>query len=328
MADEVTTTTETLPASAYTQRLVDALVTAVENATSPEMMAAQAVMVRRLAMAGDVAPSRLPAPLNITQLGGYLNLLKKEKEDVLRRQVLSSLLGVAGPVDITGLLTAPVLFFLTKANDRPAGNAQATIPVSVSVRSDFSAAFDAALKAVHDAGCTLPLLRANLPLPPTVTPPASSLLGYLGRSLEIMPTTALVAPDADPIALARLTAGGPLEVVARQLDATAPLAATVVQQDWTAWTCDYVTCTEGAAMRAYLSLTAILNGSGWYGAAAANPVSLSQQGSWNVWTNITGLVPGVTTFGEELRLLYSESAIAASSVRDSVGLVWDGVAFS
>jgi hypothetical protein len=322
------TVAEPVPASEFTARLVDALVTAVENASSPEIMAAQALMIRRLALAGDVAPSRLPAPRNITEIGGYLNLLKREGETELRSQMLASVLGVAGPHPPLGLVSAtPPLFFVTRVNDRPAGAAQATIPTNVQMRSDFSTMFEIAMQAVHELGCTIPLLSANRTLPSPEVAPASDLLGYVGRRLELMPTTALLAPDTDPLALARLTAGGPLQVVARQIDPAAPLAASVVQQDWTAWTCTTTSCTESAALRTYLELTPILNGAGWYQPAPMAPTTSLTPGAWNVWTNVTGLVPGITTLETELRSLFTHGAIVASSVRDRLTWVWDGAQF-
>jgi hypothetical protein len=320
--------TISVPTSEYTRRLVEALVKAVENASSPEVMAAQALMIRRLALAGDVAPSRIPAPRNITEIGGYLNLLWNEGQTELRSQVLASALGVAGAMPADGALAGgPVLFFAARTNDRPAGTAQPTYPTHVQIRSDFLPAFESALAQIHAVGCSLPLLSARRPLPAVLTAPAPSLLAYVGRGLELMPTAALVDPDADPLALARLTAGGPLQVVARE-DPASPQAGTLAAQDWTAWTCDPAACTESAAMRTYLPLQPILNGAGWYQPAPNAPTTLSQPGGWATWTNVTGLVPGVTTLGEELRLLYHEPAIVASSLRDRLAWRWDGTTFA
>ena len=63
--------------------------------------------------AGDLFPSRIPSPLNITQVGGYLNLI--ERDPVLRAQVLSSALGVAGPNPMPGWdPVLPALYFTTR----------------------------------------------------------------------------------------------------------------------------------------------------------------------------------------------------------------------
>ena len=202
------------------------------------------------------------------------------------------------------------------------------IPVQFSVRNDFAAAFDAALKAIHDAGCALPILSTLRTLPAAgagVTPPAD-LLPFLGRALDLMPTAALNDPDADPLAVAHLGAAA-LEVVARQLDNTAPNAASVTARAWSAFKCDANACTESAASRKYLQLTPILNAAGWYQKPPLAPTKLSQPGTWNQWTNITGLIPNVSTFGGEILQRFTASELAASSLRDAVTWVWDGQAF-
>jgi hypothetical protein len=56
-------------------------------------------------------------------------------------------------------------------------------------------------------------------------------------------------------------------------------------------------------------------------------VSTSNPGSWALWKNITGLVAGSTTFGDELEMLYSTGAIAASEVRSALDWVWNGSKF-
>src|SRR3954452_20979335 len=123
----------------YVQSIVDAMVEALGKATSPEVMQAQVLMLQRLATQGDIVPSRIPAPRNITEIGGYLNLLEDEPE--LRAQFLASVLGVAGPTPLPGAETSgPPLFFFTRTNDRtPPTPAQvAAIPVELTIRSDFA----------------------------------------------------------------------------------------------------------------------------------------------------------------------------------------------
>jgi hypothetical protein len=80
---------------------------------------------------------------------------------------------------------------------------------------------------------------------------------------------------ADVLAIAHPDGVATLEVVARQLDATAPNAASVVQKKWAAWKCDAAVCTESTADRKYLSLTPILNAAGWYQKTPAAPQKLS-----------------------------------------------------
>ena len=70
--------------------LVLALTEVIKGATSPEIQSAQAMLLRRLATQGDVIPSRIPAPRNITEVGGYLNLLETLGETRMRRDMLGS----------------------------------------------------------------------------------------------------------------------------------------------------------------------------------------------------------------------------------------------
>src|SRR5215208_886986 len=210
--------------SSAEDRALDALTKILESAISPDMLDAQRIILRRLALAGDLFPSRVPAPLNITQVGGYLNLLAKEP--VLRAQVLASTLGVAGPNPPLGWEPVlPGLFFATRANDRPAGASQAAIPVTFTVRNDFAAPLDAALKTLHDSGGVLPLLTPVRALPAASgnTPPGD-VLPFLGRTLQIVPAAALNDPAVDPIAVGRLGAAVVSQVVSRQVDAAAPNA--------------------------------------------------------------------------------------------------------
>lgn len=60
--------------------------------TDPEVMALKKLILRRIATETDIRPARVPAPLNITEIGGYYNLLKKEEK--MRRQLLASVLGL------------------------------------------------------------------------------------------------------------------------------------------------------------------------------------------------------------------------------------------
>ena len=316
----------------YSESVVDALVDAIRAATSPEMTEAQAILLRRLALSGDVVPSRIPPPATITEVGGYLNLLEQLGQPELRAQVLASMFGVAGPNPPLGWAPPrPVLFFVSRRNDRgaPGDDQAAAIPVQFSVRNDFAPALDDALKEIHELGCQLPVLSGPRALPPAegVAPAAADLLRYLGRTLELVPSAALRDPDADMLALAR-TGTGALEVVARQLNSAAPRAAEVSEESWVAWECTATACQETTANRKYLALTEILNTAGWYQPDPAPPRSLAQAGDWWRWTNVSGLVAGVTTYADELRLLYSAADIAASALRDRLDWVWDGTVFA
>ncbi|WP_155859461.1 hypothetical protein [Cellulomonas sp. KRMCY2] len=310
-------------------RALDALTKILESAIAPDMLEAQQLILRRLALAGDLFPARVPPPLNITEVGGYLNLVKDDP--ILTAQVLAATLGVAGPNPAPGFdPTLPPLYYVTQPNDRPPGPAQTATPVQLTVRSDFAPSFTAALAALHAAGTTLPVLATNRPLPPVVlgVPGPTDLLPYLGRSLDLVPGAALVDPTTDPLAVGQEGGAGPQVVVTRQLDATAPAAATITSAAWSMWTCDATACTQSTVTDAFAPLGPVLNAAGWYQATPlAAPTSLGQPGSWAHWTNVTSLVAGVSTVGDELRLLHSAGVIAASSVRERLDWVWDGTAF-
>ena len=315
-----------VPAAEYSARVIDAMIEVLKASTSPEMQQAQAILIRRLALSGDLIPSRIAPPRNISEVGGYINLLARLNEAELRAQVLASILGVAGPnPPAGGVPGGPVRGVARRPHAPPAGPAPPVIPVSFTVRSDFAAALDAALLTIREKGCALPLLAPVRTLPPlTAAPPADPLV-CLGRTLDLVPAAALVDPDADPLALA--STGGPLQVVARQVDAAAPQAASVVAASWDAWQCTATVCTLSTAMRTYLPLAPILNAAGWYQPAPAVPVSLAAPGAWGHWTNITGLVAGVTKLGDELTLLYTPVEITASALRERLHWVWDGTQF-
>ena len=322
--------TLTTGAEALAGKVMDALADILRSSTAPEALQAQQLLMKRLAVEGDVFPSRVPAPKNITEIGGYFNLLETLNEGEMREQVLAAILGVAGPNPLAGFTpTGAVLFDLPRTNDRPDGAFQASIPVQFRIRNDFAHALDAALKTIHDAGCALPILPAQAGLPAAgvdALPPAD-LLPFLGRTLDLMPTIALNDPDADPLAVAHEDGAVVIQVLARQLDATAPNAAAVVAKTWAAFKCDANACTESKASRKYLPLAAVLNAAGWYQKQPVAPTKLSAPGAWFHWTNVTGLIAGVSKFGDELRQRFSRAEIAASSLRELLDWVWDGQTF-
>lgn len=309
------------------ERALDALTKILESAVSEDMVAAQQLVLRRLATSGDLFPSRIPSPLNITEVGGYLNLI--QDDPVLSAQVLASALGVAGPNPTPGFdATMPPLYFATRGNDRPTGAAQAATPVSFRVRNDFAAALDAALAALHDLGVMLPVLAADGLLPPLADGPPDDLLPYLGRRLTVVPSAALVDPTTDLMAVGQLGGAGDTLALARQVDPAAPQAGTISSAAYALWACDETSCTQSTVNGVYVDVDPVLAVAGWHRAAPLTaPVSLSQTSGWNSWQNVSGLVAGESVFGAELRLLYPLGQIAASSVRERQDWVWDGTTF-
>ncbi len=66
----------------------------LEQETSQEIMALKQMILRRIAQESDIRPSRIPAPRNITEIGGYFNLLMKldklEQKRLLEKQRLKT----------------------------------------------------------------------------------------------------------------------------------------------------------------------------------------------------------------------------------------------
>ncbi|HOT97758.1 MAG TPA: hypothetical protein PLG50_00440 [bacterium] len=309
---------------------LESLIEIFKQANNPDLFEAQNIILRRLALQGDVVGSRVPAPQNITEIGGYLNLLRDMKEREMQAQVLAGILGVAGPNPPLGWASKqPPLVMVALPNDRPEGSAQSAIPLSFVVRSDFSQSLRAGLKTLHDRGCALPLMASALPLPPASALPITSTdtyLPHLGRLLEVVPAAALVNPTADILALVRpagTTEG--FQIAARVL-ADGPV--TVPPADWDAIQCDStssqtVTITGGK----FVPIASALALAGFYPSTPLpQPTSLLAT-EWTRLTNCTGLVAGRTRLGDELSLLHNPLEIATSAFAPMLDWIWDGITF-
>ena len=315
---------------ALTSTIVGSLVNVLTNSTSPAAQDAQNILMRRLALDGDVIGSRVPPPRNITEIGGYMNMLADLKEDAMREQVLAGILGVAGPSQAQGFIsTTTPLSMVAIANDRPAGAAQPSIPTNVWVRSDFVASVQAAVKALHAQGATLPLTGPPvLSLPPGgpgATMPANVLL-YLGRTLSLAPQAALAVPATDPLALIR--ASGTTDPFAAAANAINPATNPVAPADY-----DALQCTATAAnivplaAAHFVPLAPVLGAAGFYQASPPPQPASNLDTSWAGFSNVTGLVVGHTLLGDELTLLHPPSEIAASVFASLLNTVWNGVTF-
>jgi hypothetical protein len=318
-----------IPAGSPAADALASLIEIMRSANSPEMWQAQTVLLRRLALQGDVVPSRVPAPKNITEIGGYLNLLEKLEEPEMRSQTLAGILGVAGPNPPLGWAsTLPPLTLTPIANDRPEGPWQPSIPLTVQVRSDFAAALQQALAAIHERGGTLPLIA-----PPSALPPAGpgvaapeDVLPYLGRVLQVVPNTALADPAVDPIVLARAQASSDPFAAASRVLAAGTVA--VPAANWDARQCDAATCTTVAANGAqFIPIAPWLAGAGFYPATPPAQPSNGSDAAWSRFSNITGLIAGTTTLDEELRMLHPAAVIAGSVFADRLLWVWNGTSF-
>jgi hypothetical protein len=283
-----------------------------------------------MALEGDVVPSRVPAPLNITQIGGYLNLLTNLKETAMRSRVLAGILGVASNVDAAEwLLTNPPLGFQTVVNDRPAGPAQATIPVTVPIRANFAYGVTQALKYLHDRGCVLPLLGNPAALPTSMADPTMMLdpMPYLGRVLTLCSAIALTHPATDALLLARTE--GSTDAFQAAANSINPATVAVAAADYDALQFAGANAQTVPIAGAHLVyLNPVLAAAGFY---PANPLPLPGSPSdtaWAQYTNITGLITGKTRLSDELALLYSWKAIGASIFSNMTSYVWNGSAFA
>ncbi|MGO9931209.1 MAG: IPT/TIG domain-containing protein [Steroidobacteraceae bacterium] len=316
---------------AITAQLVQSLIGLVQNATSPDALEAQNMILRRMALEGDVIGSRIPPPRNISEIGGYLNLLGTLKENGMREQTLAGILGVAGPAQPLGWISNDQpLSMAAVTNDRPAVAAQSSFPLTFLARSDFVSGMQSALKSLHGYGATLPLTSPSvILLPPGGTGATIPLpiLFYLGRTIMIAPTAALDDPAADPVAI--LTPSGTFtdyllasQVLNAATYSTAPADLEAVQ----------CTPTDSAIVQLnqvqFVPLAPILAAAGYYSAAPFPVPANSSQTSWAWLTNTTGLVAGVTMLGDELSLLYRQDQIAGSAFAAMLTWTWNGTAFA
>jgi hypothetical protein len=310
--------------------VLSALADILRSGTDPDVLEAQRILLRRIALEGNIVDSRIPPPKNITEIGGYANLLTTLGHIDIRTQMLASALGVAGPATPIGLSgEAPALAFIPMPNDRPPGPAQQTFTTAVSVRSDMADAFALAMQRIRGAGCALPLFT-----PPRVLPVATpgrilnpDLLLILGRVLQVAPASLLADPTADAVAIARLESDPPtrLQLVVRELDSQARVGSA----SWVAYQAsDSNVAILPPAARQYLPIAAIVAEAGWYSSQPlVPPASVSEQGSLPRLVNVTGLVRGHTQLGDELLLLYPRTVVMGSALAGLLSWVWNGSAF-
>lgn len=315
--------TETTTQTDAELRALDALLEIVRAANSPDVLEAQTILLRRLALQGDVISSRIPAPRNITEIGGYLNLLDTLHQPEARQQMLAGILGVAGPNPPLGWqAAAPPLTMVSVANDRPDGPWQAAIPLTFAVRSDFAPAVEAARTTLHAQDVMLPLLATVKPLPPPIAgvDPPEDALPYIGRTLMVVPAAALRDADADPIVLGRLNGTtDPFEILARSSSGAA--------QNYDAVECTDTASSTVTTNSALVPVAPVLALAGFYPASPLPvPANLTDI-AWATLTNVTGLIAGVSTLGDELSLLYSQADVLGSAFNARVHWIWNGSTF-
>ena len=314
-------------------QLVSNLLNVLTSATSPDAVEAQNIIMRRIALEGDVIGTRIPNDFmtTVTGVGGILNYLTAQKETAIRQQALAGMLGVAGPSQPLGWIsnTQP-LAMVDITNDRPAGPAQPTIPLAFLVRSDFVSAVKAAVATAHHYGATIPFASPPVLQLPAALPGAAvptDVLRYLGRELNLAPATALANPATDPLAIVRPTGtSDPWEIAARVLTA-AP--GTVTPANY-----DAIACTATASSTVLLTsahllpLGPVLASAGFYPTTPLPLPANNTQTAWARYTNITGLIAGTTQLGDELSLLCSAETISGSVFASVLDWIWNGSTFS
>jgi hypothetical protein len=302
----------------------------LKSASSPDAIEAQNMILRRIALQGDVIGSRIPPPRNVSEIGGYINLLSDLKQPEMRSQMLAGILGVAGPSQPLGWVsnTQP-LSFVTLPNDRPGGPAQPAIALTFMVRSDFNGPVQAAINGLHQRGCALPIAgRPAVTLPPGmpgVLPP-TDVLPYLGRTLDLASATALMDPNTDALALIRAQGSGDAFQIASRV--LMPGAVPVMPATFDAVQCNPTLCAMVAVTGQFVPVVPFLAAAGFYPADPLPQPASSASTAWARFTNITGLVPGVTKLGDELSLLYNWSTINHSVFAGVLHWVWNGKTFT
>jgi hypothetical protein len=310
---------------ALTSQLVASLIGTLQAATSPDLLEAQSIILRRIALEGDVVNARIPAPLNISEIGGYINLLGTLKQPVILQQALAGALGVAGPNPPLGWVSNTMpLAFVTLTNDRPAGPAQASIPLAIAVRSDFVSFLQAQLQILRNQGCVLPMQAQPIYLPPSApgTLAPSDPLPYLGRTLDLFAGAALADPASDALVIVQSSSGTGIQVMASTTNTAAVPAASFTAYQLSSGAMTTVPVTESL-----VAIAPLLANAGFYPSSTAVP-TVAAPAAWAHFTNITGLVAGVTKLGDELSLLYNWSAIMSSVFASELTWVWNGTQFA
>ncbi|HEV2133485.1 MAG TPA: hypothetical protein VGR47_04425 [Terracidiphilus sp.] len=305
-------------------QLLAAVLNTLQAATSPDVLEAQSIILRRIALEGDVVGSPIPAPANISQVGCWLNLLTTLNETVIRQQAIAGALGVAGPNPPLGWISnAMPLSFITITNDIPAGQWPA-MPLTVTVRSDFASFLQAQLTKLHNQGCLLPMQAQPIYLPPsapgTIAP--ADPLPYLGRALDLYAGAALNNTASDALVVAKSGAG--IQVMASTSNAAAVPPATYTAYQWNSGS---KTMTTASITASLVAVAPQLQAAGFFPASTAAPTA-PMPAPWAHFTNITGLIPGVTKLGDELSLIYNWTTIMNSVFANSLTWVWNGTQFA
>ncbi|MCL2799807.1 MAG: hypothetical protein FWD54_06000 [Endomicrobia bacterium] len=302
-----------------TQEFYQMLLDIIKQENSPEAAAARNMILQRIALSGDVTPSRIEAPQNITQIGGYINLLESYGQTEMRNQMLASVLGIANNAEIPGYIS-PVLYFEMKLNDRPECPQQAYLPLSYHMRSDFSPAFAVSMNELHKAGAYLPVVSQKPALPAlhAAAPSSDEILFLLGRMIMISPVAAFSDPETDPIVVEGKSGVGAVYVRTGNNADKKTLEVFVRKEDSSGYETKEVT-------GLFAPLAEIMKKSGWIAKESDGDKDDPQKAL--CWVNFTGLMPETSKLGKELALLYAPQQITASKVREMLNITFNGQGF-
>lgn len=300
----------------------EALAAVIRGAASPQIQEAQVLLLRRLALEGSVLPSRIPAPLNITEVGGYLNLLSEAGAAQTRSSAIASALGLASPEAISWDEAPPLPGWAVVANDtsgRPA------LVRAVSIRADLAKSWSELVQPkAREIGATIPLWGRPPRLPAADEDVAAfDLLECIGRRAWLDPGSALANPETDPIVLGRADAdsAGSLRVMARVS------IADVAPVPWNALAWDDV---ANVLIERPIGAVQLIDINAVAGLAGfrlpANPPRPARRFDlgWGAMTNLSGLLPGVSRLSDELRALWTSREISRSALASKLDHVWDG----
>lgn len=311
-----------------------ALAAIIQGAASPAVQEAQALLLRRLALEGSVLPSRLPAPANITEMGGYFNLLASSGLDELRTSAIATALGLASPAAIAWDESPASLGWATVGNDSALRLRFPGLPVGVPMRADLAAAWQSAVvPRLAQLGAAIGLW-APVPRLPDTTPesavpgaPPDDPLPALGRVVHLAPDLALGDPDTDPVLLGRADTDPPLPVrlVLRCGAASGVAAAAFNALAWDTLAATALVRPIGPTP--FVTVASIVGLAGFV-PVAQPPVPASRFDlRWTRLVSTGGLIPGVSRLGDELRTLWTAREIARSAFARRQGAVWNGSAF-
>ena len=300
----------------------NALLEIIKQESSPDIIKAKNLLLRRMAEEERMIPSRIPAPINISEIGGYINLLEKHSHGDLSYKMLASVLGV--PISEYSSATfdrEPILFFSTVLADRPACPQVSSLPLSFTMRIDFLQAFNPILATARALGGAIPICCEPMPLPglSESVPMGDSALRIVGRTLELAPTAAFLDPASDPIVVEKSNSGGNIRVLLRIKEgARSSVSAYKILEE----TVELVETTG-----IFVSADELLAKAGWYPLRRSDSGTIENLPSVLNYYNMTSLFKNRTTFGDDLRKLFSDSQISASSAREVLNAIWNGSEF-